>query len=135
MRLTLPIALALLAPLPIFAQETWREPLTGIEFVRMPAGCYVMGDTFMPGDFPQFPGGKAPQWTAIALPGQEADAGAVLDSNAVNNVIVPRAFAELLYPLLAPGTVMVATDAQIGATGSTRQVLDADPRDASGTSH
>ena len=28
-----------------------------------------------------------------------------------------------------------ATDAQIGATGSTRQVLDADPRDASGTSH
>ena len=50
MRLTLPIALALLAPLPIFAQETWREPLTGIEFVRMPAGCYVMGDTFGKGE-------------------------------------------------------------------------------------
>jgi hypothetical protein len=46
MRPTLSLALALLAPFSAFAEETWREPLTGIEFVRMPAGCYVMGDTF-----------------------------------------------------------------------------------------
>lgn len=50
MRLTLPIALALLVPLSAIAEETWREPLTGIEFVRMPAGCYVMGDTFGKGE-------------------------------------------------------------------------------------
>ena len=43
-------ALALLAPFSAFAEETWREPLTGIEFVRMPAGCYVMGDTFGKGE-------------------------------------------------------------------------------------
>lgn len=97
--------------------------------------AYVMGSTFMPGDFPQFPGGKAPQWTVIALPGQGPSASAVLDSTMVNNIIVPRAFADLVYPLLAPGTVLVATDAQVGAPGAPQQVLDADPRDASGASH
>ena len=50
MRPTLSLALALLAPFSAFAEETWREPLTGIEFVRMPAGCYVMGDTFGKGE-------------------------------------------------------------------------------------
>src|SRR5574343_2004927 len=50
MRISLPLVFALLAPLPTIAQETWREPLTGVEFVRMPAGCYVMGDTFGKGE-------------------------------------------------------------------------------------
>ncbi|NWG31159.1 MAG: SUMF1/EgtB/PvdO family nonheme iron enzyme [Rhodocyclaceae bacterium] len=35
--------------------ETWQEPTTGMEFVRVPGGCYVMGDTFGGGDHNELP--------------------------------------------------------------------------------
>lgn len=35
--------------------ESWSEPVTGMEFVRVPAGCYTMGDTFGGGDHNELP--------------------------------------------------------------------------------
>lgn len=35
--------------------DSWREPLTGMEFVRLPGGCYRMGDTFGGGDHNELP--------------------------------------------------------------------------------
>ncbi|MDX9995226.1 MAG: SUMF1/EgtB/PvdO family nonheme iron enzyme [Rhodocyclaceae bacterium] len=35
--------------------ETWTEPLSGMEFVRVPGGCYMMGDTFGGGDHNESP--------------------------------------------------------------------------------
>ncbi len=33
----------------------WREPVTGIEFVKVPAACFRMGDTFGGGDHNELP--------------------------------------------------------------------------------
>ncbi len=35
--------------------ETWHEPATGMAFVRVPGGCYVMGDNFGGGDHNEQP--------------------------------------------------------------------------------
>jgi formylglycine-generating enzyme required for sulfatase activity len=35
--------------------ETWRDATTGMEFVRVPGGCYAMGDTFGGGDHNEQP--------------------------------------------------------------------------------
>lgn len=35
--------------------ETWREPATGMIFVRVPAGCFAMGDNFGGGDHNEYP--------------------------------------------------------------------------------
>lgn len=35
--------------------DRWREPLTGMQFVRVPAGCYPMGDTFGGGETNELP--------------------------------------------------------------------------------
>ena len=40
---------------PASAQEVWREPSTGMEFVRMPEGCFDMGDTFGDGETNELP--------------------------------------------------------------------------------
>lgn len=101
--------------------------------IRMPGlqsgtHAYVMGSGFVAGEVAGAPGARMPQWTAIALPGQEAGAGAVLDREAIDNVEVPPAFAALVYPLLAPGTVLVASDAGLlPQAGTRRQVIDSDP--------
>lgn len=56
MRIPVPLLLLAAATLaaPVRA-ETWREPTTGIEFVRVPGGCYAMGDTFGGGDHNELP--------------------------------------------------------------------------------
>lgn len=35
--------------------DNWHEPLTGMEFVRVPGACYPMGDTFGGGDHNELP--------------------------------------------------------------------------------
>lgn len=35
--------------------ETWREPVTGMEFVRVPAGCFDMGDVAGDGESNELP--------------------------------------------------------------------------------
>jgi formylglycine-generating enzyme required for sulfatase activity len=44
----------LFSPLATHA-DTWREPVTGIEFVKVPAACFAMGDTFGGGDHNELP--------------------------------------------------------------------------------
>lgn len=106
------------------SRVTLRQP-----GLRAGTHAYVMGSGAMPGDFPQFPGGRAPRWMAISLPGQEDEAGVMLDRDAIDNVVVAPAFVALVQPLLAPGTVLVATDARIApeTTGKPVQVIDAEP--------
>ena len=91
--------------------------------------AYVMGSGFMPGEFPQFPGRRAPEWMAVAVPGHESDAGRVLDRDAINGVSIPPAFSALVYPLLQPGTVLVTTDAAILPSGPAahRSIIDSNP--------
>ncbi len=50
--------LTLLACLPTLASaapEAWREPLTGMNFIKMTGGCYQMGDTFGKGESNELP--------------------------------------------------------------------------------
>ena len=49
------LLLATLATAAPVDAETWREPATGMEFVRVPGGCYPMGDTFGGGDHNEGP--------------------------------------------------------------------------------
>ena len=95
--------------------------------------AYVMRDDFMEGHFPQFPGGKAPKWMAVGIPGHEASSGQMLDHEAIDNVVVPREFAEKVMPLLVPGAVRVSTESRIlPESGGRRQtIIDSNPPDAS----
>lgn len=89
-----------------------------------------MGSGFMDGDFPQFPNHRAPQWQAIAVPGHESESGVAVDRETVDGLVIPPEFIALVYPLLTPGTVLVATDAHIipqTTTGNHLQILNADP--------
>lgn len=92
--------------------------------------AYVMGNGYMEGDYPQFPGGRAPQWTAIAVPGHEADGGTQVTRETVDGLVIPKDFIARVYPLLTPGTVLVATDAHIvpqTTTGKQLEIINADP--------
>ena len=94
--------------------------------------AYVMSNEFMDGHFAQFPGGKAPKWMAVGVPGHEDSNGVVLDREAIDNVVVPREFAEKVMPLLVPGTVLVSTESRIlpATTGKHQTVIDSNPPDA-----
>lgn len=75
---------------------------------------------------------QQPSWIAIGVPGHEDDAGQVLTPAEANQIVIPEAFKAQVLPLLAPGTVMVATDAQVlpQTTGQPVQVIDSDPPEA-----
>ncbi|MEL1265877.1 L,D-transpeptidase [Pseudoxanthomonas putridarboris] len=91
---------------------------------------YVMSPAYMDGTFPRFPGGKAPQWHAYPVPGHESEGGEVLDAATIDSVSLPPAFVDHVYPLLRPGTILVATDAPIlpATTGGQKvRVVDAEP--------
>lgn len=70
-----------------------------------------------------------PQWVLLGVPGHESEAGVALRPEAIDNVRLAPAFAAQLLPLLAPGSVLVATDQAILAhtTGARQRVLDALP--------
>ncbi len=53
-------SLAFGIPVPLFAAQpdTWREPLTHMEFVQVPGGCFEMGDTFGDGESNELPAHK-----------------------------------------------------------------------------
>lgn len=97
--------------------------------LAMGTHAYVMRADFLPGDYPGYPAGRAPAWMAISLPGHEADSGQVLNPELIRNVSVPPDFLSKVYPLVVPGTVLVATDAPIlpAGTGPALRVLDAEP--------
>ncbi len=73
--------------------------------------------------------GAMPQWVAVGVPGHESEAGAPLRREAIDNVVIPPDFVARVLPLLAPGSVLVATDAPIlpHTTGAPLRVVDAQP--------
>lgn len=91
---------------------------------------YVMGQGYLDGSFPQFPQGRVPQWHAYAVPGHAEATGSVLGRDAIDRVTLPPEFIGRVYPLLRPGTILLATDASISraTTGAADiRVLDALP--------
>ena len=64
-RLAAAALLAVVAISTARAQEVWREPVTGMDFVRVPGGCFEMGDTFGDGETNELPVHKVcmkPYW-------------------------------------------------------------------------
>ena len=66
LRAALCVALVVAAPLAAAEEATvWREPATGMEFVRVPGGCFDMSDTFGDGETNELPVHKVcmtPYW-------------------------------------------------------------------------
>lgn len=54
-----------------------------------------------------------PRWSAIGLPGHATESAGAHDNDAVERLRMPRALASRLYPLLAPGTTLLVTDAAV----------------------
>jgi lipoprotein-anchoring transpeptidase ErfK/SrfK len=73
--------------------------------------------------------GAMPPWVRIGIPGQEPQAGTPVAAQDVARVVIPRAFTAEVMPLLAPGVVLLQTDAHVlpETTGARVQVLDAAP--------
>ncbi|WP_251978714.1 L,D-transpeptidase [Salinicola avicenniae] len=69
---------------------------------------------------------EMPSWIAIGVPGAEHTAGERLPDTLVNQVVIPDAFKARVLPLLAPGTVLVATDAHLngGNGGEPLRIID-----------
>ncbi|KAF1708357.1 L,D-transpeptidase [Pseudoxanthomonas sacheonensis] len=90
---------------------------------------YIIKDGVVPGFNPQLPGLPLPKWTAIGVPGNASESGAVLDAAAVDRIVLPDAFAREIYPLLQPGTTLLVTDAAVlpATSGVRQQVLDSNP--------
>ena len=110
--------------------EIGRSRIT-VRDPQRPLGTHVFvvnaGST--PGPNPHAAGLPVPLWVALDAPGLEAEAGQPLSLQRMQRVVVPPAFAAQVYPLLAPGTTMMVTDAPVlaGTTGKVQQVLDAEP--------
>ena len=73
-----------------------------------------------------------PSWISVGMPGTEEQAGQAVPDSVAEQIHVPDAFKALVLPLLAPGTVLVATDERIlpSTTGVPVQVIDSDPPEA-----
>lgn len=67
-------------------------------------------------------GAAAHNWMAVSVPGYGADTAGDLASVVGGRVHLPRDFAAQLYPLLAPGTTLLVTDAPVLAENSGRQM-------------
>jgi len=94
--------------------------------------AFIVGQGYLPGEVPGLHGQRMPNWMRIGIPGSQAGAGQVLDTNTIARLQVPPAFLADLLPLLTPGVVLVATDQHIlpETTGSKLQVLNSDAPDA-----
>ncbi len=90
---------------------------------------FVVKDGFTPGANPHLAGAPVPRWTALDVPGGEAEAGQPLSLARMERIVLPPAFAAQVYPLLVPGTTLMVTDAAVldSTTGPVQQVLDAAP--------
>jgi hypothetical protein len=57
--------------------------------------------------------GGHPRWSAVGLPGHAAESKGGHDKDAAERLRMPRALTDDLYPLLAPGTTLLITDAPV----------------------
>src|SRR6187402_82856 len=98
-----------------------KDPLVGTH-------AFIVASGYMP-DAPQRAGLQMPNWITIGIPGHGDEAGKVVDEALVDRVSVPREFMEKIVPLLAPGSVLLATDESVQpeTTGGKVQVIDSNP--------
>lgn len=98
-----------------------NDPLTGTH-------AFIVAQGYMP-DAAKREGLHMPNWITIGIPGHGDEAGKVVDEALVDRVAVPREFMEKLLPLLAPGSVLLATDESVqpSTTGGKVQVIDSNP--------
>lgn len=91
--------------------------------------AYIVAKGYMANDVDSFPGLRMPKWITIGIPGHDDDAGREVDAATISGVGIPPAFARLIYPLLQPGVILLATDAHVDdeTTGTSLQVLNSDP--------
>ena len=75
-----------------------------------------------PGESVILKGAAARNWMAVPMPGYGETAGTDLPSVVGGRVHLPQDFARLLYPLLAPGTTLLVTDAPVLEENSGRQM-------------
>lgn len=63
------------------------------------------------GESPILKGAAAHNWMEVPMPGYGGTSGNQLGAVVGNRMRLPQDFAKLLYPLLAPGTTLLVTDA------------------------
>jgi len=103
------------------SRVTVKDPLAGTH-------AYIVASGYMP-ESPGWTGLRMPNFISIGIPGHGDEAGQVVDESLADRVVVPRDFLEKLLPMLAPGSVLLATDEAIlpSTTGPKVQVLDSNP--------
>lgn len=69
------------------------------------------------------------QWISVGIPGHMDTAGTLPDPNAVQRIVMPPDFQQVLLPLIASGTTLMVTDAPIleHTTGKQLAVLTSHP--------
>lgn len=82
----------------------------------------------------RMPAGYEPRWSAVSLPGHEADAGLPMDPAEAARVVLPPPFIAAATPYLAPGTTLMVTDAPIlpSTTGVEMTVVTNTPPEGHG---
>ena len=73
--------------------------------------AFIVKDGAGPGESPLLKGAAAHNWMRVAMPGAGDPADSSLGTVVGNRVRLPQEFAALLYPVLAPGTTLLVTDA------------------------
>ena len=97
------------------------------------AHVYTVVGTGKPDAEGRMPAGYEPDWTAVSVPGLEAEAGSKMKPEEVARVVLPPAFVAAVTPYLAPGTTLMVTDAPIlpSTTNVEMTVVDNAPPDDS----
>lgn len=74
-------------------------------------------------------GTEMPAWIRIGIPGHAEEAGKPLTAADLAKVQIPPEFVDKVLPLLAPGAVLLQTDAHVlpATTGGKLQVINSDP--------
>jgi len=79
----------------------------------MPFGthAFIVKDGPGSGESVLLEGAAAHNWMAVALPGYTGATGEELAATIGGRLLLPQGFAQLVYPLLVPGTALLVTDA------------------------
>lgn len=70
-----------------------------------------------------------PEWIRVGMVGHMDDAKTAPDPDAVERIVMPHTFRQLVTPLIAPGTTLMMTDAPIleHTTGKEMAVISSNP--------
>jgi hypothetical protein len=84
--------------------------------------AYVMQEGTVADTNPLVPDQPMGRWLAVGMPGHYDDAGRMMSTDAAGAVRVHHGFARAIYPLLAPGSTLLVTDAPMLAHNSAPQL-------------